>query len=151
MKRKKNKFIKVLLIFISIILVLIVFRKYNNYRVKNNIIKLVNNNLAFLNASIENDDYEKIYEIEGVEDIREYPLADKEVYIEFFSKGYGIVSSSIYKGFYYVSDDKPRGFQGHSSKLVPEGKGWKWEQAGGDNWDYTEKIADHWYYYEAGF
>ena len=114
------------------------------------IIKLVNNNLEILNECIQNKTYDKIYELEEVKNIREWPLDDNELYIDIFHHGYEIASNTTYIGFYYISNDKPKVWEGSPVKLVPKGKGWKWEQIGGDNWDYTEKINDNWYYYESG-
>lgn len=144
---KQGKWFKGLLILLIIVLILLGFRNLKWYKNKYEIKKLVNSNLEFLNESIEN----KIYELEEVKDIRKWPLDDNGLYIDFYYKGYGIVSASIYFGFYYVSEDKPTGFQGYPHILTSKGKGWEWKESNGDNWYYTEKIADHWYYYEAGF
>lgn len=118
---------------------------------KDKILRLVNNNLNFLNQCVENKDYDKIYKIKEVKRIRRYYVSDDEIYIDFYCYGFGIVPSSVYYGFYYVSDDEPMGFQGVSVKLEPYGDGWKWKEVNGDNAYYTEKIKDHWYYYEASF
>lgn len=149
--RKKHKWFKRILIFIIIILIFTGFRNLKWYKNKYEIKKLVNSNRDFLNESVENKNYDKIYELKEVKDIRKWPLDDNEIYIDFYYKGYGIVPASIYIGFYYVSEDKPTGFQGYPHILTPEGKGWEWKEPNGDNWYYTEKIADHWYYYETGF
>ena len=149
--RKKHKWVKRVFICIIAILILLTLRNFNWYRNKYEIKKLVNNNLDFLNECIQSETYDKIYELEKVKDIKKWPLDDNGFYIDFYHHGYGIASNTTYIGFYYVSEDKPTGFQGYPKKLEPKGKGWQWKELNGDNWYYTEKIADHWYYYEAGF
>lgn len=155
MKKILKNFIKVIFVFITIILILLyslsAYRNYNLYKDKTNVIKLVNNNLEFLNECVQNKNYDKIYELEEVKDIRKWPLDNNELFINFFHNGYGIASNTTYVGFYYVSEDKPTGYQGYPDKLVEKGKGWEWKEINGDNWYYTEKIADHWYFYKAGF
>lgn len=45
--------------------------------------------------------------------------------------------------------------QAQSVGFKPDGDGWrweeKWENPNSDNWMYTERFTDNWYYYEAGF
>lgn len=153
MKRsKKHKWFKRFFAFIIIfILILIGLRNFNQYINKNRIKKLVNNKMDFLNECVEDENYNKIYELKEVKDIRKWSLDKDEIYIDFFCRGYGIVSNSTYIGFYYISDNKPTGFQGYPHELKARGKGWQWNESNGDNWYYTEKIDDYWYYYEAGF
>ncbi len=148
---KKYKWVKIFFIVIIAILILFAYRNLNWYKNKHEIKNLVSNNMDFLNECIENENYDKIYEIKEIENIRKWPLDDNEIYIDFYHHGYGMASNSTYIGFYYVSEDKPTGFQGYSYKLKPKGKGLEWKEPNGDNWYYTEKLADHWYYYEAGF
>lgn len=118
---------------------------------KDRITKLVNKNQAFLNECIENKDYDKIYDMKGIKSITPYSLSDDELYIDFYCYGFGIVSSSIYYGFYYSSNDEPVAYQATQMQLEPDGDGWKWQQLNGDNHYYTEKIANNWYYYKVGF
>lgn len=148
---KKYKWVKRVFICIMIILIIFAIRDLNWYRNKYGIIKLVNNNLDFLNECIENETYDKIYELEKVKDIKKWPLDQNGLYIDFYYQSYGIASNTTYIGFYYVSEDKPTGFQAYPHELELKDKGWQWKESNGDNWYYTEKIADHWYYYEAGF
>ncbi len=115
------------------------------------IVRLVSTNLESLNECITNQTYDKACELKGVETVRTWPRADGELYIEFFCSGFGLPPSSVYEGFYYVSDDKPLGFQASPVPWQPDGDGWRWREDHGDNWQYTKKITDHWYYYKAGF
>jgi len=146
-KRKKYKI--ALIVFICIIAI-IQFRCSINSN-KSKIKVIVNNNLDVLSEVIENNDYDKAYKIDGIDKIRSYNLGNNEVFIDFYCYGFGIAPSGIYYGFYYVSNDEPLGFQAERVKLERDGVGWKWKQPKGDNYYYTEKIADNWYYYEAGF
>lgn len=147
MKFRKRK----LLIFLVVVLILLSGRKIFSYKDKLIIKRTVTNNLEFLNRMVENEDYEGFPDITGIRDIKSYPLEGDGLYIEFFCRGYGIVSNSVYKGFYYTRPDQPIGFQASQYQLEEKGRGWIWREDKGDNWYYTEKIADNWYYYEAGF
>lgn len=122
---------------------------------KEKIFFLVYNNKDFLNECIKNKTYEKANKILGIKQITPYPLSNNEIFIDFYCLGIGIVPSSVYYGFYYISNDKPLGFQAQPVKLEPDGDGWrweeKWENLDGDNWNYIERITENWYYYEAGF
>jgi len=145
----KKKYKIALIAFICIIAVL-QFRSSINSN-KSKIIEIVNNNLDILNESVKNNDYDTAYKINGIEKIESYYLGGNNAFVDFYCSGSGLVSSSIYYGFYYVNPDEPLGFQATRVKLEADGDGWKWEETNGDNYYYTEKIIDHWYYYEAGF
>jgi len=155
MKRIVYKFFPRIFIFLIVLLLILIFPRIlirlNWYKEKLEIMKLVKDNLDFLNQCIQNETYDKIYELKKVKLIKKYPLDNDEVYIEFHCSGWGIAPSGVYFGFYYVSDDKPTPYEGASYELELKGKGWRWEEPRGDDWYYTEKIADHWYFYEAGF
>lgn len=143
--RKKSKWI---VISLSVIFVIYILSKIFTY--ENRIESLVTKNISFLNQCIEYKVYDKIYKIKAVKQITPY-ASNNELVIDFYCYGFGIVPSSIYYGFYYTSKDEPKGFQNVDVKFIPYKNGWKWEEERGDNWQYTRKIADHWYYYEAGF
>ena len=73
---------------------------------------------------------------EGAHDMTEFIL---------FSVG------TTYYGCYYSWDDVPLAFQNTDVDLVQTGHAyWKW-QGEGDNRGATQKILDHWYYFEASF
>ena len=38
-----------------------------------------------------------------------------------------------------------------SGNYAPSGGGWRWEEPGGDNWAYTQRLAERWYWYEMHF
>lgn len=77
-----------------------------------------------------------------------YPHSGK---IEFETSAFGLAPSSTYSGFYYSPEDVPMGFQSAQVDFAEHGGGWLWEEPEGDNRQYTEKIADYWYWYEAKF
>lgn len=71
--------------------------------------------------------------------------------VEFLAKKKGIGSSTNYVGFYYSPNDKPLGFQGIQVNFIPSESGWMWKESDGDNWEYTEKILECWYWFEFHF
>lgn len=154
-KNKSFKWLKSAAVFIAVIM-LIVFLiskvgQYNRYRDKENIKNLVIDNLEFLNESIENENYDKILELDGVKNNNFWKNDSDGIIVEYFCKGYGIVPAGRYTGFYYTSVDEPTGFQGATHNLIKTENGWEWKEPDGDNFDYIEKITDYWYYYAAGF
>ena len=36
-------------------------------------------------------------------------------------------------------------------EFIPQENGWYWEESDGNNRMYTEKINDHWYWYDMHF
>lgn len=63
------------------------------------------------------------------------------------------VYESVYTGFYYSSDDSPLGFQGGNYMFTKHNSGWIWyeDRETSDNWEYTEKIMENWYWFEIHF
>lgn len=72
-------------------------------------------------------------------------------WVEFRTGSRGLVPSAAYCGFYYSPEDQPMGYQGADMELTEDGSGWAWEEAGGDNSYYTERIQFGWFYYEMYF
>ena len=70
--------------------------------------------------------------------------------IQFQVASFGFGSTSSYKGFYYVRDGSPVGFQGAKLPFSVQGPGLYWTD-GTDNWQHVEKICDNWYWFEASF
>lgn len=56
-----------------------------------------------------------------------------------------------YQGFYYSPQNIPLGFQEADMEFIPQENGWYWEESDGNNRMYTEKITDHWYWYDMHF
>ena len=71
--------------------------------------------------------------------------------VEFVARKAGIGSSSVYEGFYYSLNDTPLGFQGNQVDFTVSDSGWTWKESKGDNWEYTEKIQEHWFWFESHF
>jgi hypothetical protein len=116
---EKNKRARIVFICAAAIALFFAFNNSN----KDKIVRLVNNHLELLNKYVENKAYDKIYEIKGIKRITPYFLSDNEVYIDYYCYGFGLAPGSTYYGFYYVSNDKPSGFQGTSIKLELDGNG----------------------------
>lgn len=90
----KYKWLKRLFIFIITILILFSYGNLKRYKNKNEIKNLVTNNMNFLNECIENENYDKIYEIEAIKNIRRWYLENNEIYIDFYHHGYGMASNT---------------------------------------------------------
>lgn len=64
----------------------------------------------------------------------------------------GISAYTTFRGVYYSEDDVPMAYMGNVYELVEDGDGWSWTFDGGCSYKYkgyTEKLDDHWYYFEA--
>ncbi len=70
--------------------------------------------------------------------------------MEFMLGGKGLVPQSSYYGCYYSYEDVPLPFHNADLPLTPTENGWSW-QGEGDNRGRTQKIKDHWYYFEAHY
>lgn len=70
-----------------------------------------------------------------------------------FTPRYNNSFQSVYKGFYYSHDNIPLGFQGNIIQFNKHKSGWMWtdNHENSDNWEYTEKIIDCWYWFEMHF
>lgn len=139
-------------ILLAFVLLLSLAGSYERYRTKENTRKIVIEHLEFLNETIESEEYERVLELEGVQKLNFRKNNEDSLIIEYFCKGAGIAPAGRYAGFYYTSENQPVGFDGTALNFTKtKNGGWRWEEENGDNYEYTERIADHWYYYEAGF
>ena len=87
--------------------------------------------------------------IRGVDAHNTWPGEHDMTEFILFSTGFG--SETTYYGCYYSWDDVPLAFQNQNVELVQHGHAyWKWK-GDGDNHGATQKILDHWYYFEASF
>ena len=115
---------------------------------KDQIISLVQDHHDFLLRCITDDDPDRAKEVAGVQSVR----IKKNEYVEFYCGGSGLVPSSSYYGFYYSPDDIPLAVDVTlTDNLGPRGNGFGWEEPGGDNRYYTERIMENWYYYESHY
>ena len=71
--------------------------------------------------------------------------------VEFLTKGSGLGPATTYEGFYYSENNFPIGFQGVELDFVQDGDGWIWRETGGDNYDQTERIIEHWFWFKMSF
>ena len=72
--------------------------------------------------------------------------------IEFEKWGFGLVTNSTYRGFYYSPQDTLMGFQNTQMAFEPDGDGYICKYTAGPvNYEYTEKIIDNWYWFEIQF
>jgi hypothetical protein len=116
------------------------------YLSKKEIFHLVNTHKESLLSCITQNDFTPLAQIE--------PLLEAKVMadgvVDFYCGGKGLSVSGVDYGFYYSPENLPltcHSYDGsglHGS-LTPKGKGFE-----GKNY-YTEKIQDHFYYYEARF
>lgn len=71
--------------------------------------------------------------------------------VEFFTGGFGLVPSTVYKGFYYSAADVHIPFQGTDLPMEIDGNCAEWRKPGSDNWGRSRRIMPHWFWYEAHF
>ena len=116
---------------------------------KEEVFDFVLENEAQLRKAIADGDF-SAFENQGiVKDID----ADETV-VEFSCGGAGVGSGTSYVGFYYSSNNDMTAVwcaPSSASQLKPSGDGYEWQESGGDNRYYTQKICDNFYYYEASF
>lgn len=72
-------------------------------------------------------------------------------HVEFITHKKGLTSNSAILGFYYSPDNQPMAFQGYQVKFDNYEYGWKWTDPESDNWGYTERITQNWFWFEAQF
>ena len=117
---------------------------------KKEIFEIVNENHFEITQAIETDDFENVEKIKGIEEI-----SPEENYIDFYCGGKGIGSETSYYGFYYSKNnviDDTKGINcPKDAVLIPDGKGFSWNETGGDNRFYVEKIIDNYFYYESHY
>lgn len=141
--RKKKRIIVIL------ILVIVAIGILNNPKMRTNLfVHLYHEQIEEglrVNAGVPADDavifgYECVNTWEGEHSMTEFLIS---------ASGFG--SESTYYGCYYSPDDVPLAFQNVDVTLTQCGHdSWKWS-ADGDNNGKTQKIIDHWYYFEAEF
>lgn len=94
-------------------------------------------------------DHNGVPVISGVRSVNTWPGEHEMTEFILICSGFG--SETTYYGCYYSWDDVPLVFQNGKEHLVQHcHEYWKW-QGKGDNRGATQKILDHWYYFEASF
>ena len=71
--------------------------------------------------------------------------------VEFFTGGFGLAPSTVYRGFYYSAGDAHTPFQGIDQPLEVTGSAAEWREPESDNWGRSRRIMPHWFWYEAHF
>ena len=151
---KKAITISLLSVTLVVLLALIIFTTFISLNPKNEIHDYVIENRNNLNDYVvrllnkKQDDYHGEYDTMTVDLWKGCNMVE-------FSKnrwGSGIVPASTYRGFYYSPENVPIGFQGAALKFRPDKNGWKSEPYPGSSIrEYTERITDHWFWYEVIF
>lgn len=118
---------------------------------ENEIAKVVKDNYQLILNDIAENNFSFSERIKG---IQKTTVVGDTVDFDCGGKGFGPATS--YFGFYYTPDDKPRNVWsgtlfGDIEDLTPDGDGFSIKEDEGDNFYYTEKIADLFYRYEAYF
>ena len=119
---------------------------------KKEIFKLVKDNYSIILDDIEEKDFSDTEKLKGVQEV----YSDTEI-VDVYCGGSGFGSATSYYGFYYSPDGLPRDawcgsdFGRTPDELIPEGKGFAIKNSNDDNYYYTEKIRENFYYYEAHF
>ena len=142
----------------SILVVLIAFAVFVCYIVnlfsdnlsKKQIFSLVNKNQEMLNDCIDSKDFSEIKQLKGVKEVN----FENDV-LDVYCGGSGFGSATNYYGFYYSPPNKPLvvwcGHVSESKRLSPESNGYSIRNSNDDNWYYTEKIRENFFYYESHF
>ena len=77
---------------------------------------------------------------------------NQETAVEFSMGAWGLGSSTRYWGIQYVPAGELLGYQGAVLEgWRPDGAGWRWEEAEGDNHCFVQELDWRWYYYEMYF
>ena len=138
----------------TILVVIVIFTVITNFfddsLSKREIFTLVNKNHELINECIESGDFSKIEELKGVKSV----YSENDV-LDVYCGGSGFGPSTNYYGFYYSPSNEPlKVWCGHvvgDERFLPEGKGYSIKNQNDDNWYYTEKIRDNFFYYESHF
>jgi len=117
-------------------------------KTKTLVMNTVREKCDILLEDIQAGDFSDSEQINGITAI--HPERDR-TFIEYECGGYGIGSATSYWGFYYSEEDDMTRIWCAGEPLVPEGKGFLYQQPDGDNRYYTEHIIDHFYFYDASY
>ncbi len=81
---------------------------------------------------------------------RDIDYHDSTHMVEFTTSYWGIAPSGVRKGFYYSPENIPLGYDygGELVSFLPYEEGWLWEEEDGNNTIYTERIVNHWFWFE---
>ncbi len=146
----KKKITNIMFIVLLLLLSVLTLSKCSNMTdsgIKKNIIGIVKDNKEILIEAISTGNYDKIYDIKGIEDI-----TINDACIVFYCKGKGIAPSSQEYGFYYSNNNLPIAiFDGkpiyYFKNDIAIGEGREYVDSSYNSF-YTEKIIESFYYYD---
>lgn len=116
---------------------------------KDQAFRLVEEHYETLCSDVEQWNFDHSRAIEGIESVM--PDEEGSAFVEYDCGGAGFGPNTAYWGFYYSANDDLTLIWCAAHPLLRSGDGFLYQQEGGDNRYYTEKIAGHFYYYEAGY
>lgn len=110
-------------------------------------------NLDVLLSDIAQNDFTRTEQISDFESvwIEHHSDTGKPDFVDYSCGGSGFGPNTAYWGFYYAEDDDMTRIWCAGEPLVPDQNGYVYRQTDGDNCYYTERITDHFFYYEAMF
>jgi len=150
---KKKSWVSKVSIFILIIISAFAILRmtfiYSEYRIKNEIIESVQDHLEDFSSNSE----KMLNGNMGSEEFRGFQVQkdiDFPKVVNYYYKGKGFGSASVYYGVYYVPDDNVDGsFRGLMEKK--DGYTWLYQENNSDNTMYLEKISRSFYYYKSTY
>ena len=151
---KKAIIISLLSVALVVLLALVIFTTFISLNPKEEIHDYVLENRVELNDYVIRLLSEKADDYHGEFDTMTVDLWKGCNMVEFSKTrwGFGIVPASTYRGFYYSPENVPIGFQGAALEFRPVENGWESKPYPGSSIrEYTERIADNWFFYEVKF
>lgn len=140
-KDRKKKIIPKILIFLVLISAFFIHSKELIYLLvahdQENLTAMAN---AIMESGVESPEHPWYF--------RDIDYYDSIQMVEFTTSDWGIVPSGVRKGFYYSPQNIPLGYHYGEVSFLPYEEGWLWEEENGNNTIYTEKIVDHWFWFE---
>lgn len=145
----KKKFWIITSIILLLAIVFILHNNYNDMISKEKIFSIVEQNASAIKEDINNNDFTFSMHLKGIKDIN----TQNNGIIDFYCGGAGFGPSTSYCGFYWSENDSISDIwcAGTKDEIKPDGNGFSYHQVNVDNYYYTEKICDHFYYYTASF
>ena len=150
---KKRAWVYKVVVFVLITISIYAFFRmyfiYSENKIKNEIIESVDDNLDGFNSYSMKVMNEEISsgEFEGFQVQKDHDYPD---IINYYYKGKGIGSGTIYYGLYYIHDDDvERSFNGLLEKK--DSDSWFYQENNSDNTMYLERINKSFYYYKTTY
>ena len=122
---------------------------YSEYRIKNEIIESVHEHLDDFNRQSE----KMMNGNMAIQEFRDFKVQkdmDFPEVINYYYKGKGFGSASIYYGVYYLPDDNVDSFF-NGRLMKKDSDTWYYQENNSDNTMYLEKISRSFYYYKSTY